>query len=184
MVVWRVRRSDRTPSVCNLTGGCFRLRGMRRLYTAVGAGALLLTAAACGDKQPDVGFGGQPPAPPPSEQAAPAEPVKPKPVEQRQGVPANAVEARLPQGYPTQVWTQNGGTVVVATGQEGGCSNVHAEVAKQNARQVTVVFVEEVPKQPQMCTMDIRYPPVTAQLDAPLGERTVVLQQRDVKVPM
>ncbi|MBA8825675.1 hypothetical protein FHX42_003041 [Saccharopolyspora lacisalsi] len=155
---------------------------MRRLYTAVGAGALLLAVAACADKQPEVGFGGQPPAPPPSKEA-PTKPVKPKPVEQREQVPAASVEAQLPEGYPRQVWTQNEGTVVVATGQEGGCSRVHAEVARENTRRVTVVLVEEIPQQPQMCTMDIRYPEVAAKLDAPLGKRTIVLQQRDVKVP-
>lgn len=156
---------------------------MRRLHTTVGAGVLLIAMTACAEKQPEVGFGGQPPAPPPAKEA-PSKPVEPKPVEQRKPVPKQAVEASaLPQGYPTEVWTQNGGRVVVATGQEGGCSNVHAEVAEQNGKKVKIVFVEETPKPSGVCTMDLRYPPVTAKLEKPLGDRTVVLTQRDVTVP-
>lgn len=138
---------------------------------------------ACAEKQPEVGFGGQPPTPPATEEAPP-KPVKPKPEEQRKPVAKGAIDAsRLPEGYPREVWTQNGGKVVVATGQEGGCSNVHAEVAKQNGKKVKIVLVEETPKPSGVCTMDLRYPPVTATLDKPLGDRTVVLTQRDVTVP-
>ncbi|MEY8040630.1 MULTISPECIES: hypothetical protein [Saccharopolyspora] len=150
---------------------------MRRLHTTVGAAALLLGVTACA-QQPaeDIGFGGQPPAPP--------GPVAPKPEAERTPIAESAVDAeRLPRGYPRQVWTQDGGTVVVATGQEGGCSQVHAEVAEQTAQHVTVRFVEETPEPPGMCTMDLRYPPVAVRLDAPLDQRTVVLEQQDVKVP-
>lgn len=157
---------------------------MRRLHTAVGAGVLLLAVTACAEQQPEVGFGGQPPAPPQAGQGPPPGPVEPAPVEERSSVPRGAVEAAaLPEGYPREVWTQNGGTVVVATGQEGGCSQVHAEVAEQTPKKVGIVFVEEMPEPAGICTMDLRYPPVAAKLDAPLGERTVVLEHREVKVP-
>ncbi len=156
---------------------------MRRLHTAVGAGVLLLAMTACAEKQPEVGFGGQPPAPPPAGEK-PTKPVEPKPVEQRKPVPKQSVNAsRLPEGYPTEVWTQNDGKVVVVIGQEGGCSQVHAEVARENGKKVKIVLVEETPKPSGVCTMDLRYPPVTARLDAPLGDRTVVLTERNVTVP-
>ena len=152
---------------------------MRRLHTTVGAGVLLLAIAACAEQQPSVGYGGPPPAPP-----APPGPVTVKPVEQRVAVPESAVDSsKLPGSYPKKVWTQDGGNVVVATGEEGGCSKVHAETAEQTAEQVKVVFVEETPEPPGICTMDLRYPPVTAKLDSPLGQRKIVLDKREVKVP-
>lgn len=152
---------------------------MRRLHTAVGAGVLLLAVTACAGQQPDVGFGGQPEVPP----AAPG-PVAPKPESERVPVPETAIQdATKPGGKAPKVWTQDGGSAVVAIGQEGGCSKVHAEVAEQNAQQVKLVLVEETPDPPGMCTMDLRYPPVAAQLDEPLNQRTVVVEERDVKVP-
>lgn len=157
---------------------------MRRLHTAVGAGVLLLAVTACAEQQPEVGFGGQPPVPPSTEQEQPSGSVTPTPAEKRSTVPPENIDAdALPEGYPREVWTQSGGTVVAATGQEGGCSSVHAEVAKQTEKKVGIVFVEETPEQAGICTMDIRHLPVKAELDAPLGERTVVLKEREVKVP-
>ncbi|GAA0540914.1 hypothetical protein GCM10011581_37780 [Saccharopolyspora subtropica] len=143
----------------------------------MGAAALLLALSACAQPaSDDVGFGGQPPAPP--------GPVQPKPEQERTPVAESALDtSRLPKGYPKKVWTQDGGTVVVATGQEGGCSKVRAEVAEQTVDHVKVVFVEETPEPPGICTMDLRYPPVAVRLDAPLDARKVVLEQRDVKVP-
>ncbi|MFD0919818.1 hypothetical protein [Saccharopolyspora rosea] len=150
---------------------------MRRLHTAAGAAALFLALAACA-QQPagDIGFGGKPPAPP--------GPVEPKPVQERSPVAAEEVDAAaLPKSYPKQVWTQDGGTVVVATGQEGGCSHVHGELAEQTADHVKVVLVDQTPEPPGICTMDLRYPPVAVRLDAPLDARKVVLEQKQVKVP-
>lgn len=160
--------------------GSFRPGGMRRLHSTLGASALLLVAAACG-QQPaqEVGFGGQPPSPP----DPPAHP-EPNPVHQRSPVPDPEVDRQqLPQGYPNEVWTQDDDQVVVATGQEGGCSEVHAELTDQNSERVTITFVEETPDPPGMCTMDMRYPPLAVSLDEPLGDRTIVLEQRDVQVP-
>ncbi len=152
---------------------------MRPLHTTVGAGALLLALSACAGQQGDVGFGGQPPVP----QEPPA-PVQPKPQQERTPVPANLIKAAIPgQSGTPRVWTQDGGNVVVTTGQEGGCSKVHAEVADQNAQQVKVVLVNETPEPPGICTMDLRHPPVAVQLDQPLDQRTVVLEERDVQVP-
>ncbi|MEV4732147.1 hypothetical protein [Saccharopolyspora sp. NPDC049426] len=143
----------------------------------MGAGSLLIVLAACA-QQPtnDVGFGGQPPVPP--------GPVQPKPEPERKPVAAEAIDlSLLPKGYPKKVWTQDNGTAVVASGQEGGCSKVHAEVAEQTADHVKIILVEETPEPPGICTMDLRYPPVAVSLSAPLEGRKVVLEQKDVKVP-
>jgi hypothetical protein len=149
---------------------------MRRLHAALGAGALFLAVAACAEPKPTVGFGGQPPAPPPG-------PVAPAPVQERVPVPDSRIDySQLPQDYPHTVWTQEGGTVVVATGQEGGCTRVHAQAADQSSQQVTVVLVAQTPEPPGFCTQDLRYVPVAVQLAAPLGERKIVLEKRDVKV--
>ncbi|RCW44002.1 hypothetical protein DFQ14_105147 [Halopolyspora algeriensis] len=156
---------------------------MRRLHTTVGAGVLLLAATACAEQQPDVGFGGKPPTSSSIEQRPPAS-VRPNPPEGRSNVPAKQIDATaLPKSYPREVWTQHDGTVVAATGQEGGCGSVHAELTEQTAKKVGIVFIEEIPKAADACTMDIRYRPVTVELDAPLDTRTVVLEQRQVKVP-
>lgn len=149
----------------------------------MGAGILLLAVTACAEQQPEVGFGGQPPASSSAEQGPPAS-ISPNPPEKRAGLPEKQVDATaLPKGYPREVWTQRDGAVVAATGQEGGCGSVHAEISEQTPKRVGIVFVEETPKGADACTMDIRYQPVTVELDAPLGERTVVLDQREVEVP-
>jgi S-adenosylhomocysteine hydrolase len=92
-------------------------------------------------------------------------------------VPSEQVDwAALPQSYPRTAWTQDGGRTVGLVAQEGGCGKASAERAEQTAAQVVIVLVETVPAQPTACTMDIRHPVVSVQLDAPLGERTVVLR--------
>lgn len=99
-------------------------------------------------------------------------------------VPDSEVDAsKLPKGYPRQVWTQDDGSVVVAKGEEGGCSHVHGQITDQNDRTVTFTFVEQIPDPVGVCTMDIRYPPVAAKLAKPLGGRTVVLDHQLIKVP-
>ncbi|MCI2419807.1 hypothetical protein MOQ72_20380 [Saccharopolyspora sp. K220] len=110
--------------------------------------------------------------------------MQPKPEQERTPVAESAIDATLlPKGYPKKVWTQDNGMVVVATGQEGGCSKVHAELTEQAADHIKIVFVEETPEPPGICTMDLRYPPLAVQLNAPLDARKVVLEQRDVKIP-
>lgn len=102
----------------------------------------------------------------------------PKPAPERTPVPAS----QLAPGSPP-VWTQDGGSALVAKGKEGGCSRVHAEVVGQDPHQVRLALVEEVPDPPKICTMDLRYPPVAARLDAPLDQRSVVVEKHQVKVP-
>jgi hypothetical protein len=82
----------------------------------------------------------------------------------------------LPEGYPVLVWTADDGKTVGVVAQEGGCGKASVEVPEQTEAQVVILMVETVPTTSQMCTMDLRYPKLTAELDAPLGERTVVLK--------
>jgi hypothetical protein len=83
--------------------------------------------------------------------------------------------AKLPEGYPRKVWTEGSGSRIGLVAQEGGCSKASVEIAEQNEQRVVLNLVESTPAKPQMCTMDIRYPSFTVTLNAPLGERTVVL---------
>ncbi|WP_245780220.1 hypothetical protein [Actinopolyspora lacussalsi] len=162
---------------------------MRRLPTLLGAGVMLFALTACGEGRSDVGFGAQPP-PPPSEQQrsriAPDDGAAGPPGRKPKGteVPAEQVDASaLPEGYPSELWTRNSGRKLVAIGQEGGCGSVRAQVTGQSAERVELVLVEENPNPSGPCTMDLRYPPVVAPIDEPLGDRTVVLTEREVDVP-
>ncbi|MFD2396114.1 hypothetical protein ACFSVJ_03355 [Prauserella oleivorans] len=81
----------------------------------------------------------------------------------------------LPKGYPADVRAE--GSTLVITGQEGGCSKAGAEVGEQRGDRVTVTMTETKPADKNvMCTMDMRYPPITVRLDAPLGDRLLVLE--------
>ncbi len=164
---------------------------MRSLRTAVSAGALLLLVTACGSPQSQVGAGAGDPKPEPQlSVSAPAEatssapdvaPGEPPP---NGGVPvplAKVDAAALPEDYPRSVWTEGDGSVVGVIGQEGGCSKVGVQAVEQSATSVHLELVETLPAEQQMCTMDIRFPPLTAKLDAALGERTVVLTTKQVK---
>ncbi|TCO52539.1 hypothetical protein EV192_112271 [Actinocrispum wychmicini] len=82
---------------------------------------------------------------------------------------------KLPEEYPRKVWTEGNGTRIGLVAQEGGCSKASVEIAAQTDQQVALTMVESTPAKQQMCTMDIRYPSFIVTLNAPLGERTVVL---------
>ncbi|MBP2334515.1 hypothetical protein JOF41_000693 [Saccharothrix coeruleofusca] len=155
---------------------------MRSLGTAVGAAALLVALVGCATSQPggDAGAG-------PTLTTAPSSPSSAPPSEEFESpvppggtaVPEARVDATaLPEGSPRAVWTEADGSVLGVIGQEAGCGRAGVEVAEQSAQVVKVVLVETLPKDQQVCTMDIRYPPLTAKLDAPLGERSVVLSTR------
>ena len=89
--------------------------------------------------------------------------------------------AALPEGYPVLVWTEDGGSTVGVVAQEGGCGRASVEVPEQTDTQVVVLMVETLPAEQQMCTMDLRYPKITTELTAPLGERKVVLKTEQRK---
>lgn len=157
---------------------------MRSLGTAVGAGALLVALVGCASSTPvPVGAQGDGPtlttsASPttsPSEEPEFDSPVPPGGHE----VPPQRVDATaVPEDAPRTVWTEGDGSTLGVLAQEAGCGKASVEIAEQNAEVVKVVLVETTPADQQVCTMDIRYPPLTAKLDAPLGERKVVLSTR------
>ena len=159
----------------------------RLLAATLAATALSCAFSGCADEPDRVGFGGAPPQPAPSD-AGSSSPVAPPPPGAAApppggvAVPAEQVDARrLPWGYPRVVWTEHGGTVLGAYGQGGGCTEVGGEVAEQGSA-VRLVLVE-VTRKSGPCTMELQYPPVTVPLDAPLGERSVVLDRRRVGPP-
>jgi hypothetical protein len=150
---------------------------MRRLAT-VGAGVLLALSAACGATNQ---AGSAPPSELPSTTEPASEPQLPP-----GGTPAGAKlvtkldTSQLPEGYPTKVWTEGGGSRLGLVAQEGGCSKASVEIAEQTEQRVVLNLVDSNPAKQQMCTMDMRYPSFTVTLNAPLGDRLVVLvyQQR------
>ncbi len=157
---------------------------MRSLGTAIGAGALLLVLTGCASPKPplDAGSGGGPTlttAPATTTPSSGDEPVQNLlPPGGKEVPPAKVDASAVPEGNPRTVWTEGDGSTLGLIGQEGGCGKASVEIAEQSAQVVKVVVVETVPKEAQACTMDIRFPPLTAKLDAPLGERLVVLSTR------
>ncbi len=157
---------------------------MRSLGTAIGAGVLLVVLAACATSTP-VGPGNGGPtlttsASPEATGTTPSEPEfeSPVPPGGREVPQARIDAAGVPEGNPTTTWTEGDGSVLGVIAQEAGCGKASVEIAEQNAEVVKVVLVETTPADQPVCTMDIRYPPLTAKLDAPLGDRTVVLTTR------
>lgn len=156
---------------------------MRSLGTAVGAGALLVALVGCASSSPTpVGAEGGPtlttsasPTKSAPEEPGFESPVPPGGVE----VPEERVDASaVPEDTPKVVWTEGDGSTLGVLAQEGGCGKASVEIAAQGPDTVEVVLVETTPADQQVCTMDIRYPPLTAKLEAPLGEREVVLTTR------
>ncbi|MBY8849899.1 hypothetical protein [Saccharothrix longispora] len=158
------------------------MRSTGTLGTALGAGALLIALVGCSSSTP-VGAQSGPTLTTVPSSSAPAseEPEFDSPVPpEGEEVPAEKITASVPEGTPTTVWTEEDGTVLGAIGQEGGCTRASLEITEQTAQAVKVVLVETTPADQQVCTMDIRYPPLTAKLDAPLGDRRVELSTRQV----
>ena len=170
---------------------------MRYSAKVVGTGALLLMVTACAGQdrptnQPAGSTGSvsvpapasPSPSPSPGESVLPAPPEPNPPGKPRltvpEGstpVPADKIDATaLPAGFPREVWTANGGTVLNIRAQEGGCGHALGEAAEQAGDHVVVILSETKAQTNQMCTMDIRYPVVSVTLAAPLDQRTVVLK--------
>ncbi|HEX2299813.1 MAG TPA: hypothetical protein VHH34_15080 [Pseudonocardiaceae bacterium] len=155
------------------------------MRTAITGLVLVGVLAGCAGQSGQVGFGGSPPAPPEGSasstvppQAGGVRPAWPGSPVGGSAVPAAQLDsAALPEGYPRQVWTEDEGRTVGATGQEGGCTQVHSELREQTSEHIRMAFVE-VTTSPGPCTMDLRYRPLTVRLDAPLAERTVVLERQ------
>lgn len=156
---------------------------MRRLGTVVGAGVLLFLTASCANPQDDQGGAGQPRPPETTSSAEPPpstepdrQPARRPPTGGERVAPQRIDATALPEGYPVMVWTEDGGRTIGVVAQEGGCGKASVEVTAQDTNTVEVTVVETVPADPRPCTMDLRYPKVTAELDQPLDQRTVVLK--------
>ena len=161
---------------------------MKRLGTVVGAGVLLLLASACANQQDSQEPGGGAPTTAVSttesttESATPdRQPARTPPSGGTKVAAAQIDDSSLPEGYPQLVWTEDDGTSIGVVAQEGGCGKASVEIPEQTDKQVVVLMVETVPAKPQACTMDLRYPKITSELDAPLGDRTVVLKTEQRK---
>ncbi|WP_208115917.1 hypothetical protein [Labedaea rhizosphaerae] len=150
---------------------------------AVGAGVLLVLGSACGSSQ---GTNAQPAPQAPATTQAPAgtpdrQPARTPPDGAKQ-LPAKQVDySKLPKGFPHMVWLDGDGKTIGAVAQEGGCGRASAEVSDEGADKVILTLVETQPAKPRPCTMDLRYPKVTTQLELPLGNRTVVVQHTERK---
>jgi hypothetical protein len=161
---------------------------MRYREVTVAGFALLGALIACGYRPDQVGFEGQRLAQVSGVSAstagrevlsnwpAPPHGVRPLPS-------AQIDSSALPPGYPRLAWTQDEGRMVVGIyGQEGGCTHAHADLREQTPWLVRVAVVE-VTTSSGPCTMDLRYPSLAVQLDAPLGDRTVVLERHTIGPP-
>ncbi len=144
---------------------------MRVLAGLLGLGVALLLAAGCGGSG-QVGFGSGASSRPAPTQLPPSTGVPPGGATQ---VPAARVDASgLPNGWPTTVWTTDGGRVVGLFGRAGGCTTVSANLASQEARRV-VIRLAQTTTGNGPCSQVLSFPPLTVRLDAPLGGRTVAL---------
>jgi hypothetical protein len=157
---------------------------MTRLGTVVGAGVLVLLASACANPQESQGPSPRPPATSTSTAESTTPDRQPARTPPAGGTPVEAPQvdtAALPEGYPVLVWTEGDGGTIGVVAQEGGCGKASVEVPEQTDTQVVVLMVETVPSEPVACTMDLRYPKLTTELDQPLGDRKVVLRAEQRK---
>lgn len=157
---------------------------MKRLGTVVGAGVLLLLVSACANPQEsqEPGSTGMSTPTSTSESTTPDRQPARTPPSGGEAVPKPQIDnSQLPKGYPQLVWTEDDGRSVGVVAQEGGCGKASVEIPEQTDKQVVVLMVETLPAQPKACTMDLRYPKITTELEEPLGDRTVVLKTEQRK---
>lgn len=183
------RSRDATPGLARRVW--FVMRRTHMALTAVSALAALGVLVACGEQPEDhAGQAGQPTVElpvsndqttPPNQAPPPAEVDWPAPPEGVRLVPAGQVDASaLPEDYPRMVWFgDDDGRVLGLYGREGGCTTVNAAPREQAATAVTISLVE-VTTSAGPCTMDLRFPALNVMLDAPLDDRTVVLQRETI----
>lgn len=86
----------------------------------------------------------------------------------------------LSDTYRDEAYVFGDGRDVEVFGVGGGCKEAHAEVSGQSADLVQITLVT-ITKQPPgtVCTQEIRQVPLTVRLDAPLGNRRLVLESRE-----
>ncbi len=149
-------------------------------------GAVLLGGAACAEQADRAEAGGPGGSGDGSARSAPSsqELSRSAPPDQKppdaQPLPTDRIDgSALPDGHPVEVGVADGGRTLRVVGMEGGCGKASAELTDAGQKRVTVTLVETKPADPDtMCTMDMRYPPLTVELDTPLDERAVVLEHR------
>ena len=165
---------------------------MRTGQLLVAASFVLLTAAACGGVSGSASAGsgsvlttGATPTAPPTSIATGA-PVTTSPPTVHTAPPAPGGSHTVPPGQITQSGTgaQPQGVQVTADGrtvvfdaEQSGCQLITAQATTQTATQVTIqVITTNTSKGNQMCPMIVRVVQVSATLNAPLGNRTIVFQ--------
>ncbi|MFC3894130.1 hypothetical protein ACFOWZ_21855 [Lentzea rhizosphaerae] len=171
---------------------------MRNVVAAV-ALAVVLTGCSSGapsDKQSGAPGTGSPtsgtsaPGSTGSSGANPTAPVQP-PVsisEEKPVVPPNVtpvpkekvISTSLSDLYRSEAYVFGDGRDIEVFGVGGGCKEARAEVTAQSAELVQITLVT-ITKQPPgtVCTQEIRQVPLTVRLDAPLGDRRLVLESRE-----
>jgi hypothetical protein len=176
---------------------------MVRMRNAVAAVALAAVLAGCSSGTPGSGSSGSssPGAAPTTGTSAPGSigssgvnptnaPAQP-PVsisEQKPVVPPDVTPVAkekvdtttLSDTYRTEAYVFNDGRDVEVFGMGGGCKEARAEVTAQSAQVVQITLVT-ITKQPPgtVCTQEVRQVPLTVHLDAPLGDRRLVLEARE-----
>ncbi|MEU7480936.1 hypothetical protein AB0A63_33515 [Lentzea sp. NPDC042327] len=96
-------------------------------------------------------------------------------------VPQEKVDSTsLSETFRTEAYVFGDGRDVEVFGVGGGCKEARAEVTAQSAEVVQVTLVT-ITKQPPgtVCTQEVREVPLTVRLDAPLGDRRLVLESRE-----
>ncbi|WP_329793718.1 hypothetical protein V1227_17925 [Lentzea sp. DG1S-22] len=86
----------------------------------------------------------------------------------------------LSDTYRDEAYVFGDGRDVEVFGVGGGCKEARAEVSGQSAELVQITLVT-ITKQPPgtVCTQEVRQVPLTVRLDAPLGNRRLVLESRE-----
>ncbi|MFD4675100.1 hypothetical protein ACFWNN_35610 [Lentzea sp. NPDC058450] len=86
----------------------------------------------------------------------------------------------LSDTYRDEAYVFGDGRDVEVFGVGGGCKEARAEITGQSADVVQITLVT-ITKQPAgtVCTQEVRQVPLTVRLDAPLGDRRLVLEARE-----
>lgn len=166
---------------------------MRTGQLLVAASFVLLTAAACGGVSGSANASsgsvlttGATPTAPPKSIAGTVPPATTAPPVARTTPPAAGGSHTVPPGQITEsgtgaapqgVQVTGDGRTVVFDAEQSGCQLITAQATTQTATQVTIqVITTNTSKGNQMCPMIVRVVQVSATLNAPLDNRTIVFQ--------
>jgi hypothetical protein len=96
-------------------------------------------------------------------------------------VPKDKIDTTsLSDTYRDEAYVFGDGRDIEVFGVGGGCKEARAEVSGQSAGLVQITLVT-ITKQPSgtVCTQEVRHVPLTVRLDAPLGDRRLVIESRE-----